>query len=309
MAAQVFCEGAFAGENGARFGRATTVHQHNAHKLQLFSDAGLEALLTRYPREDIGVYAMGDTPDTWRRGRLGDLPAGELLSMVKEGRVWLNLRAANSKDGEIGQLSQSILSEMKTAMRGFHPIKPDLGLIISSPNARVFYHLDVAQVMLFHVRGHKRIYVYPRTEKYVRAVDLEGVVTHETEEEIPYAAELDAGASVVNLEPGQMVSWEQNAPHRVENGDDMNVSLSFEYMTPVGIARANTIFANAWLRKRFGYQATLEPRPSLSWPAKVALARVLKKIDPIDTDAPSVFPHCFTLNKSGITFDTAEYAI
>ncbi|RIJ24472.1 hypothetical protein D1224_09625 [Henriciella barbarensis] len=277
--------------------------------MPLFTDEGLEALLDRYPREDIGVYAMGDTPDTWRRGRLGNANPSDLISMVKEGRVWLNLRAANTKDNEVGDLAGSILSEMRAAMPSFRPIKPDLGLIISSPNARVFYHLDVARVMLFHVRGNKRIYVYPRTEEFVRAKDLEGVVTHETEEEIPYKPDFDAGAQIIDLQPGQMVSWAQNAPHKVENADDMNVSLSFEYMTPVAIARANAVYANAWLRKAFKYNANLEPKPTVLWPAKVALARVLKKLAPIDKDTPSVFPHCFTLNKSGPVFDSEKFAI
>ena len=306
---QVFHADAFAGENAKRFGEAVTVHHHNAHSLTLFLDEGLESLLARYPRKDIGVYAMGDTPDTWRRGRLGDANPSELISMVKEGRVWLNLREANRKDKEVGDLANAILSEMRSKLRGFRPIKPDLGLIISSPNARVFYHLDVARVMLFHVRGHKRIYVYPRTEQFVSPCDLEKVVTHETEEEIPYNARFDDEATIVDLEPGQMVSWAQNAPHRVENANDMNVSLSFEYMTPVAIARANAVFANAWLRKRFGYEATLEPNPTIAWPAKVALARVLKKVKPVDTESPSVFPHCFTLNANGPVFDSENYAI
>ena len=306
---KVFTPDAFAGESGKQFGKAVTVHHHNAHRMSLFSDDGLASLLCRYPREDIGVYAMGDTPDTWRRGRLGDASPSDLISMVKEGRVWLNLRAANIKDKEVGDLATSILSEMRSAMPSFRPIKPDLGLIISSPNARVFYHLDVAKVMLFHVRGHKRVYVYPRAEEFVRAKDLEGVVSHETEEEIPYKPDFDAGAQIIDLQPGQMVSWAQNAPHKVENANDMNVSLSFEYMTPVAIARANAVYANAWLRKTLGYNATLEPNPTVIWPAKIALARILKKLKPVDRDKPAVFPHCFTLNKSGPVFDSEKYAI
>lgn len=304
-----FTEDAFTGENGAQFGRDITVHRHNAHNLPLFTDEGLEALLTRYPREDIGIYAMGDTPDTWRRGRLGDLPPADLLQMVKDGRVWLNLRASDQKDEEVGELSRSILKEMRAALRGFSPIKPDLGLIISSPRARVFYHLDVARVMLFHVRGHKRIYIYPREDHFVKPADLEAVVSHKTEEEIPYSPKLDEGAAVLDLKPGEMVSWPQNAPHRVENGNDLNVSLSFEYMTPLAIARANAIYANAWLRERFGYNGGLEGSPSVLWPGKVALARILKKVKPVDTETPSTFPHCFTLNESGMKFDSPNFAI
>lgn len=309
MTGPIFSADAFAGDNRARFGKATTLHRHRAHDLPLFTDDGLATLLARYPREAIGVFAMGATPGSWRRGRLGDIPAGELLDSVKAGRVWLNLRAASDRDAEIGALSRAILGEMRAALRGFVPVRPDLGLIISSPGAKVFYHLDVARVMLFHVRGHKRVWIYPRRAPYVTPRDLEGVVVRRTEEDLPYAPGFDAGAEIIDLAPGEMASWEQNAPHRVENGPDLNVSLSFEYMTPVALARANVIHANAWLRDRFGYNGSLEARPALAWPAKVALSRALKRVEPVDQARPASFPYSFTLNRGGMAFDSAEWAI
>ena len=43
---------------------------------------------------------------------------------------------------------------------------------------------------------------------------------------------IDREAQVFDLTPGRMVTWAQNAPHRIENGPMLNVSLSIEFMTP-----------------------------------------------------------------------------
>jgi quercetin dioxygenase-like cupin family protein len=36
---------------------------------------------------------------------------------------------------------------------------------------------------------------------------------------------------VYQLEPGDVVSWPHNAPHRIENLDSLNVSLSTGFVT------------------------------------------------------------------------------
>ena len=47
------------------------------------------------------------------------------------------------------------------------------------------------------------------------------------------------------------MSWPQNAPHRVLNGPDLNVSLSTEHMTAESLRRSHVYQANRLLRERF----------------------------------------------------------
>jgi hypothetical protein len=281
------------------FGNTATRHAHSLAADPLFTDAGLADLLDRYPRDRVGVYSMGDGPRSWRRGRLGDISGAELVQAVKDGNLWLNLRGSSAHDDYIDGMNQRIFGELKRAMPGFTPFRTDLGLLISSPGARVYYHLDVPRVMLFHVRGHKRVFVYPREAPYMAARDLEAVVSEKTEEEIPYHPDFDTGGQVFDLEPGEMLSWPQNGPHRIENGNDLNVSLSIEYMTPAALLRANAVLANAWLRERFGYEGGLESRPNPGWLPKFALARLLRVIEPRHAK-PDVIPRSFVV-ESGFT--------
>jgi hypothetical protein len=73
-----------------------------------------------------------------------------------------------------------------------------------------------------------------------------------------------------------MVTWAQNAPHRIVNGPMVNVSLSVEFMTPAALLRANVIYANGVLRRRLNMtpeiQAGLDPRAL----GKLALSRAFK---------------------------------
>ena len=60
-------------EKAAALTKANLSFEHGLHERPMFSDAGLEELLDRYPREKLGVFTMGEDPvawTTWRRGRL-----------------------------------------------------------------------------------------------------------------------------------------------------------------------------------------------------------------------------------------------
>ena len=70
----------------------------------------------------------------------------------------------------------------------------------------------------------------------------------------------------------------QMAPHRVQNYDMMNVSLSCEFMTLPALIHANAIHTNAVLRRKAGWS----PRPSSTIGAgtlaKAGLSRMLKLV-------------------------------
>jgi hypothetical protein len=269
-------------EQVSGFTRDNLSFQHDLHERPLFSDDGLAEILDLYPRDKLGVFTMGDDPvawRTWRRGIAKDLSGAQLVEAVKKGRIWLNLRAVNDHDARYAKLCDEIFGEVELAT-GKRTMRRDIGLLISSPNVQVFYHLDVALVMLWQLRGTKTVWLYPPEHPYIDEVQLERIVLKESGEQFAYDPEWDRGADKVVLTPGKMVTWPQNAPHRIENGDMMNVSLSIEFMTPASLMRANVIYANGMLRKTFGahpaIQAGLDPRAI----AKVGAARAWKALNP-----------------------------
>lgn len=264
------------------FGRENLAFRHQLHERPMFSDTGLADTLDRYPRDRLGVFTMGDDPvawRTWRRGGAGDLTGAQLLDAVQSGRIWLNLRAVNQHLPAYQAVCDEIFADKEANAPGLKTLKQDVGLLISSPEVQVFYHLDVPLVSLWQLRGQKRVWVYPPEAPYAPDDRIEAVVLKERAEQMPYDRDWDAAADVFDLEPGAMVTWRQNAPHRIENGPMMNVSLSVEFMTPRALLRANAVYGAGVLRRRLGVNSRTGDRFGPAAAAKVAVARVAKALD------------------------------
>ena len=267
-------------EQVAGFERRLIAFRHTLHERPMFSDEGLASILDRYPREALGVFTMGEDLEdwrSWRRGSAGQMSGDRLLAAVQDGRLWLNLRHANQHLTDFANLCDEISAEKQNAFNT-RVLNRDLGLLISSPNARVFYHLDVPLSSLWQVRGEKRIWVYPRAEPYIQPAWLERCVHGTAEGQMPFNPAWDHLAETRALTAGDMITWAQNAPHRVDNGPMMNVSVSMEYMTPRARARANVLHANGLLRTHLGWTPTIQARPGPAMAAKLMLAAAHKAV-------------------------------
>jgi hypothetical protein len=168
-------------------------------------------------------------------------------------------------------------ARVQAAYPGLRAVRNAGQLILSSPKARVPYHFDPAGVVLFHLRGRKRIFVYPGDESHLAEVDMEQVVSRQTAEDLPYDRAFEADAQVIDLEPGQALTWPIYAPHRVENLDRFCVSLSMEFQTWPSRFRNGALFANAVLRSRGGRPRMTDrmttPELAARWAASLALKR------------------------------------
>ena len=267
-------------ESSARFGRAELRFRHSLHERAMFSDEGLEEVLDRYPRERLGVFTMGDDPVDWRSWRRGsaerNMTGSRLLEAANTGRLWLNLRRTNDHLVEYSALSDEIFGDMERHVPGLRTFKRDVGLLISSARAQVFYHFDVPNVTLWGLRGEKTLYVYPPHAPFLEDEALERLVLREAAEQVEFDPAWDSRAQVFPMKPGDMISWRQNAPHRVVNGDSLNVSLSLEYMTTDALMKANIVYANAMLRRNAGLQPRVQEGFGPLALAKLGLARAAK---------------------------------
>ena len=285
-------------DKAAAFGARTLSFHHTLHTRPMFTDEALIEVLDRYPRARLGVFTMGeDLVDwtSWRRGEADDLTGAQLLAAVREGRLWLNLRNADTYLPEYAALCAEIAADKEANVPGLRTFRRDLGLLISSPKTQVFYHLDVPLSSLWHIRGQKRIWFYPRAQPYVSDEQIEAFVRQEAEGQFPFRPAWDAAAHALDLNPGDMVTWAQNAPHRVANGPMLNVSVSMEYMTPPAALRANIIYANGLLRRRLRIRPKVQRALGPPALAKVAIARGVKAARRKRAYKP-ILPPTFTLD-------------
>jgi hypothetical protein len=115
----------------------------------------------------------------------------------------------------------------------------------------VYYHVDGPPSFLWHVRGRKRVWVYPaQDEALLSRSMLEDVFAGVRQEYVPYQSSFDDRAQIFDLEPGQCAMWLQNAPHRVSNLDSFNVSLVTDHYTPQARQRARVYRANRFFRAK-----------------------------------------------------------
>lgn len=237
-------------------------------------------MLDRYPAElfDINLYDYDDEGQvSLRTGARGKLNGAELLAAIQQGRLWVNLRSVETGWPELWAAAMGEFNKVQAAYPGLRAVRNAGQLILSSPKARVPYHFDPAGVVLFHMRGRKRIFVYPGDEAHLAEIDMEQVVSRQTTEELPYVRAFEADAQVMDLEPGQALTWPFYAPHRVENLDRFCLSLSVEFQTWPTRFRNGALFTNAVLRSRGGRPRMTDrmatPELAARWAASLALKR------------------------------------
>ncbi|MEM9571241.1 MAG: hypothetical protein AAF996_07230 [Pseudomonadota bacterium] len=264
------------------FGREIVCAQHNISKSNLFDDDGLAYLLDVFPREKLDIWTFGkqrEGHNTALRGRAPKMSGKDIVAAVKHGEIWLNLRRAGDELFDLEHVASTIFDSLETAS-GQKVTKRDMGLLISSPNVEVNYHLDIPMVSLFQLRGQKRVWLYPRDEQFAPSSYIEEIVHMAREEDLPYRAQFDDQAMVFDLKPGMGLTWPQLAPHRVQNANCMNVSLSCEFQTMKSLVNANAAYTNGLLRQNMKLSQKVPNSVGPLALGKAAFAQVHKKLNP-----------------------------
>lgn len=263
--------------------------QHRLLETGLVDDDALVRLLEDYPDAliDINLFDSDDASGgNLRTGRRGGLDGAQVLDAVKRGRVWVQLRGIQQHYPELGAAVRLAFGEIAARTRGFKPVNIDGQLILSAPGAKVPFHADAAGVILFHMRGRKRLWVYPADERRLPQAAMEKIAMRATTEDLPYAREWDADAAVFDLEPGQALAWPQHAPHRVENLEGFCVSFSADYQTWNSRFLNGAHIANGVLRSRGWRIAPMSKTPVLARAALWAASLVLKRFGKVETRPP-----------------------
>lgn len=240
------------------FDRRLVVAKHrlatDSDTAPLFSDATIAAILDDYPPEWLFVLTMGSDPeraeDNERVHHVG-ASGNELLEAVRRGRLWLNITNIDQVDPRFRALTDRLYADVAATVPGFTVDESHTTLLVSSPQAMVYFHVDGPPSFLWHVRGRKRVWVYPQLDERVLSRELlEDVYAGTRQEYVPYSTSFDDLAQLRDLEPGDVAMWPHNAPHRVSNLDTFNVSLVTDHWTPTSRKRARVYKANRFLRVR-----------------------------------------------------------
>ena len=264
------------------YGKKIVVTQHKMNETGLFTDEALEKLLDKHPNHLIDFQYVEDYPDYPDRQVTIDFSGAsgaEMMKVVKtDARVWINVREAMIRHPEYKKLYDQLLNELEEKT-GSNKARRNCrgGILISSATAATPYHSDPTTTLLWHIRGHKKAWVYPTSQDFLPDTEYEKIVIGEVDEDMKFNYDMDKGALVAaDLHGGELVSWPHPSPHRVENRT-FCVSMVMEFSTPESAFRNAGMMTNAWLRRKF--KANPKRWDETAMPvklAKVAMGRVLK---------------------------------
>lgn len=268
-------------DHTARFQKDILTFRHGLKETGLFTDDAIIELLNKHPKNMLDVCTMGDPdhpvyPNRFRTGDFTDVDGKTILDAAKAGAVWVNVRRAMNLHPEYkaaldkmyGGISEETGNKVYTA---------NGGILISSPVCKVPYHFDKTEVILWHVRGKKRIYIYPETEKFIPDQAYEQTLLVDIEDDLPYEKSFDKDAKVFDLEEGQAITWPLNSPHRVDN-TAFCISVTTEYSTRESGMKNAAMIANATLRHKFGVETNYRDATPVGRQLKSYFGRVIRKV-------------------------------
>ncbi|PHS38253.1 MAG: hypothetical protein COA91_08350 [Robiginitomaculum sp.] len=251
---------------------------HNLASTGLFSDGALADMLDNHPDHMLDVCTMGKDkmyPNKFRTGDFRGCDGKSLIEMVQQGKLYINARRAMNLHPQYNEILQQMYAELseKTGNKEFNA---NGGILISSPIAKVPYHTDRQHVVLWHIHGTKRVYVYPMANKFMSDTSYEAVATNTLLDDLPYEDVFDEDATVLTLKGGEMACWQLNQPHRVVN-ETFCVSIASEYSDHTSALKNSAMYAQAAMRSRFSSKPVWKDTAPPIRLAKAVAGKILKK--------------------------------
>jgi len=277
-------------EKTEAFQKEIMTFRHNLSETGLFTDEALIELLEKHPQNMLDVCTMGESdhpafPNKFRTGDFRDVPGKVLIEAAKAGRVWINVRQAMTVHPEYKAILDKMYGDL-SKQSGTNVYNAKGGILISSPVARVPYHFDKTETILWHVRGKKVLYIYPMTTEFIPDEAHENSITNYIDDDLPYKDYFENHAKVIELESDQAVTWPLNSPHRVDN-QTFCVSVTTEYSTQQSAMKNAAMLTNATLRHRLGMNPSYSKDSAVTRQLKSAFGRIISKAGLVPDTTPT----------------------
>jgi hypothetical protein len=205
----------------------------------------------------------------------------ESIEQIGENGKWVALHYIDEMDPEFSELFDFLLADVEEITH--RPIRSEmtwggLSVFLSAPGLAVPYHFDHETNFLMQIRGEKEVRLYPREFGTLTAPEIEDFYRHNPVAGI-YRDELAHAGKAWTLRPGIGVHHPPLAPHRIQNGKDVSVSLSLYYSMPEMEERGHVYQANYCMRK-LGLRPRAPGESALSDGMKIKFMRALSTSNP-----------------------------
>lgn len=271
-------------KEAAQYGKKVMVVEHVLNDTGLFSDEALAEMLDNHPSNLIDFQYVVDEPDYPDRQVTVDFTGADGKTMIAAAKsdlpIWINVREVMNRYPKYKKVLDQLHAEMEE-YTGHNRDRLNCrgGILISSKSARTPYHADPTLTHLWHIRGHKKAWVYPKTEEFLPDEAYESIILGEVDEDMPWTPELDDGAIVapVDLHGGELVLWPTRSPHRVENVT-FCISMVMEFSTKQSAFTNAGMFFNGVMRRKYGRTPSWYNASKAEKFAKAIVGRAMYKI-------------------------------
>src|SRR5262245_60899826 len=129
--------------------------EHQMHRFPAFSSDELARLIETYPRESYNLIKTGakGSSKVWREGDIGGLSGRQVVDAISHGGLWLNMRDVDTVDSRFRELIERMFEEVGEKVPGFAVSNHQAGILVSSPDAQVYYHADLPGQWLIQIAG------------------------------------------------------------------------------------------------------------------------------------------------------------
>ncbi|WP_340266172.1 cupin-like domain-containing protein [Sphingobium mellinum] len=256
---------------------ARLTHQLAGHPL--LTVEALATLAERMPGASV-EYNLGRLPlgvraeDTPSNG----LTLGETIRTIETNGSWAVLKNVE-RDPAYGALLEVALAELAPIVdRSTGPmLHREAFLFLSSPASVTPFHMDPEHNILLQIRGEKVMTVFPPgDEELVPAIQSEAFHAG-GHRNLAWQEHFRDRGMAVRLQPGDAIHVPVKAPHFVENGPAVSISLSVTWRSERSVAESELHGLNALLRRRGWPVATVGPRPERQRSRRLAY-RLMRKL-------------------------------
>ncbi|MFM9923196.1 hypothetical protein VLK31_09420 [Variovorax sp. H27-G14] len=203
------------------------------------------------------------------------------IEQIADNGQWVALHYIDEMDPAYGELFDLLLADVEDIIH--RPVRSQMtwgsmSVFLSAPELSVPYHFDHETNFLMQVQGEKDVWLYPRAFGTLTAPEIEDFYRHNPVAGI-YRDELESASSSWRLAPGIGVHHPPLAPHRIQNSNNVSVSLSLYYAMPDMEERGHVYQANYCMRK-LGLSPRAPGESALSDGMKIKFMRALSTSNP-----------------------------
>jgi len=298
----------WAEEDAREYGKKVMIVEHAMAETGLFTDEALAEMLDNHPNHLIDFQYVVDEPGHPDRQVTVDFSGADGKTMVEAAKsdlpIWINVREVMNRQPKYKKVMDQLHRELeKYTGKNNDRANCRGGVLISSKSARTPYHADPTMTHLWHIRGHKRVWVYPINDQTLPETEVEEILLHDHNDDVPYNEQMDEQALVIDMQPGMAATWPLHAPHRVMNQGDLNVSLTIEWSPMQTIIQNGAQITNGILRRRLGLNPQIESQGKINRFIRFAASRVLRKMKLVEGKSPQKEGYQFNVdldNNTGV---------